>query len=85
MKNKRYAPRLRTPEAAEFLGVAPATLEKWRYERSDGPPFRKLGTVVVYELSELEQWLARHTVRFGADGCRRLRRETPGDPSERTP
>jgi predicted DNA-binding transcriptional regulator AlpA len=53
---------VRTPEAAKLLGVAPATLEKWRYERPDGPPYRKLGAVVVYDLAELEAWAAQHTV-----------------------
>jgi predicted DNA-binding transcriptional regulator AlpA len=85
MHNKRFSPRLRTPEAAEFLGVAPATLEKWRYERSDGPPFRKLGTVVVYDLGDLEQWLAGHTLRSGADSYRRSRREAQAGPAARTP
>jgi hypothetical protein len=38
--------------AAAFLGVAPRTLEDWRY-RGGGPLFRKLGRMVRYTLLDL--------------------------------
>ena len=59
--------RVRTPKAARFLYVAPATLEKWRYSRPDGPPFEKRGTQIFYDLDELEKWVTQHTVRAGDD------------------
>lgn len=47
---------LATGEAAEFLGVKPATLEFWRC-RGGGPNFRKLGARVVrYAVEDLERF-----------------------------
>ena len=46
---------LRTPAAAKYLSVSPATLAKWRVTGS-GPRYRKLGRVVVYDLLELLAW-----------------------------
>ena len=49
--------------AARYLRVSPRTLERWRVDGT-GPRFRKLGpgkrAKVVYPLSELTAWLARH-------------------------
>lgn len=47
---------LRTPLAAEYLGVSPATLCKWRVF-GGGPRYKKLGRVVVYDPADLRQWL----------------------------
>ena len=47
---------LRTPHAAEFLGVSAATLCKWRVF-GGGPRYKKLGRVVVYDPVELRDWL----------------------------
>ena len=45
--------------AADFLGVSPRTLEKWRVA-GGGPVFRKLGRRLVrYELSDLETFAGR--------------------------
>ena len=48
-------PLLRTAKAADLLGLAPATLAKWRV-LGGGPPYKKLGRVVVYDLLELLNW-----------------------------
>jgi len=40
--------RLRTPAAADYLGYAESTLEKKRLT-GDGPPFIRLGRVIVYD------------------------------------
>jgi predicted DNA-binding transcriptional regulator AlpA len=48
-------PLLRTPKAADLLGLSPATLAKWRV-LGGGPPYKKLGRVVVYDLMELLTW-----------------------------
>ena len=49
---------LDTAQAGEALGVAPATLAKWRVF-GGGPPFVKLGARVLYPARDLEQWLAQ--------------------------
>ncbi len=59
---------LLTPqEAAQFLGVLVGTLAHWRSERR-GPPYVKLeGRLVRYRLSDLEEYLARHSVETDVD------------------
>jgi len=49
---------LPTPEAAEYLGLSPATLETLR-SRGGGAAFVKLGRRVVYRREDLEAWLVR--------------------------
>ena len=53
--------RLRTPEAARFLGLAPKTLEKMR-SQGDGPSFFRVGTAVIYDQEDLSAWLEKHRV-----------------------
>ena len=53
--------RLKTKEAAAYLGVSPRTLEKYRVT-GGGPPFHKVFTRVVYDAADLDEWL---------QGCRR--------------
>lgn len=51
------ADRLWSPvEAAEFLGVPVATLQKWRYLR-EGPPSFKVGRHVRYDPDAVRRWL----------------------------
>jgi hypothetical protein len=47
---------LDTREAAKFLRLSPATLEK-RRTNGGGPGFRKLGRLVCYTLDDLETWV----------------------------
>jgi predicted DNA-binding transcriptional regulator AlpA len=54
--------RLRTPAAADYLGYAESTLEKKRLT-GDGPPFIKLGRVIVYDTRDLDSWLAERRAR----------------------
>ena len=49
-------PFLRTDQAANHLNVSKSLLEKLRLT-GGGPTFRKLGHVVVYGMSDLEEWL----------------------------
>ncbi len=49
---------LRPPAAGEYLGgISTSTLAKWRLAGT-GPAFSKAGRVVVYDLADLESWLA---------------------------
>lgn len=47
--------RLRTPEAAEYLGLSKSTLEKLRLS-GGGCRYSKLGKIVVYSVDDLEAW-----------------------------
>lgn len=61
---------LRTPQAAEYLGVSAATLCKWRVF-GGGPRYKKLGRAVVYDPVELRDWLdARSKVSTSAEPTR---------------
>lgn len=61
--SKRY---VRTQEAAKALGFSASTFERWR-QIGSGPPYRKLGNVVVYDLIELVDWFERRSEQ----GCRK--------------
>ncbi len=48
---------LRTEEAAEYVGLAPSTLEK-RRTTGDGPKFVRLGgRAIGYDIRDLDAWL----------------------------
>jgi predicted DNA-binding transcriptional regulator AlpA len=50
--------KLRTPEAASYCGLSARTLEKYRVS-GGGPPYYKLSAhAVVYDLADLDAWLA---------------------------
>jgi excisionase family DNA binding protein len=52
--------KLSTQEAADYLGLGKSTLDKLRVIRNDGPPFFKVGTRIVYDVADLDAWLAGH-------------------------
>ncbi len=59
--------KLRAPAAAEYLGLSTSTLAKMRL-RGDGPVYAKAGPrVVVYDLADLESWLAARKRRSTSD------------------
>lgn len=47
---------LDTPEAANYLGLQSSTLEAWRC-RGGGPIFVKLGRLVKYRQSDLDDFI----------------------------
>jgi len=54
---------VREREAAEYLGVKVATLRAWRMRRSEnGPPFTRLGRMVLYPVAELEKHMEERVV-----------------------
>ena len=66
-----HTSKLRTPAAADFLGLSASLLSKMRL-RGDGPLYSKAGPrVVVYDLADLEGWLAaRKRTSTSEDGGR---------------
>jgi hypothetical protein len=58
--------KLRAPETARYLGVSPSTLAKWRLYGC-GPPYSKLGSVVVYDIDDLDEFAAERRRRSTSD------------------
>ena len=44
-------------ECADYLRLAPVTLRLWRYRRTSGPPFTKVGRKVLYRREDVDSWL----------------------------
>ena len=49
--------RLTREEAAEYLGVAPATLSQWAYNGRQEIPYYPHGRRVYYRKADLDVWL----------------------------
>ena len=49
--------RLNNEEAARYLGLKAATLNKWRVY-GEGPPFIKVGRLVRYRRADLDAYLS---------------------------
>lgn len=47
-------------EAAEYLRIKPNTMSKWAShpDKFEGPPYSKVGSVVLYKVSDLDEWVA---------------------------
>jgi hypothetical protein len=57
--------RLRTPEAAVYCGISQGMLRKYRITgATGGPDWIRLGSAVVYDIADLDRWLAEN--RHGA-------------------
>ena len=53
--------RMNPAEAAEYLGIKPRTLKKWRYERRIS--YYQLGRrMIVYDVQDLDRYLAANRV-----------------------
>ena len=59
-------PYLRTKEAAEHCNSTESTLEKRRVV-GGGPPFIKMGKTVVYDVADLDAWMAERRFRSTAE------------------
>jgi len=55
-------PLLDNPQAADYIGVTPRTLEVWRCTKRYSIPFVKVGRLVRYRQSALDAFLASRTV-----------------------
>jgi hypothetical protein len=51
-----HGQRLRTPEAARYLGLSESTLNKLRVF-GGGPPYIKANRSVIYDTRALDQWM----------------------------
>lgn len=51
-----------TPQAAEYLGIKPNTLEVWRVQGT-GPTYKKIGRLVRYSADDLDAYLEAQTRR----------------------
>jgi hypothetical protein len=83
-----FGRRLRTPAAAEYIGIAASTLEKMRVFGT-GPEFERVGKkAIVYSIEALEAYLAQRRARSTSEADtpaprpRRRERNDP-DPSDR--
>lgn len=52
-----FRPKIRTSKAAEYTGLSASTLNKLRLT-GGGPTYIKVGKTVVYDLTDLDAWLA---------------------------
>lgn len=58
--------RMNNREAADYLGLKAATLNKWRCH-GDGPPFIKVGRLIRYRKIDLDAFLMRGLRRSTAE------------------
>lgn len=61
---KRY---LRTAAAAEYIARSPSYLHKRRCS-GGGPRYSKIGNVVVYDVADLDEWVAAGLRNSTSDG-----------------
>lgn len=64
---KNRSEYLRTPEAAEYVGLSRQYLEIARY-RGDGPAWIRIGRAVRYRRSALDEWMMMHEGKSLAQG-----------------
>ena len=48
--------RLKSPDAAHYLGLTESTISKWRMS-GRGPVYIKAGARVLYDRTDLDSWL----------------------------
>jgi hypothetical protein len=72
--------RMRTRDAARYLGMAPKTMAIWRM-RGEGPAFIKLGRIFYYK-QDLDAWLQR-AARVKSTAEARLHQQRYGMERER--
>jgi predicted DNA-binding transcriptional regulator AlpA len=62
-------PKINTGEAAAHVGIASSTLVKLRMI-GEGPSYIKIGRRVVYDLSDVDEWLSRlRQIAASEGGC----------------
>lgn len=67
--NKMAAKYLRTPDAAEYLGIGQSTLERKRIDGT-GPVFRRLGgKIITYCIDDLDAWASEQVHRSTSEAA----------------
>lgn len=61
-----HSKMMRTADAAAYCGSCASTFEKLRLY-GGGPPYSKLGRRVVYNVDDLDAWLAANKRRSTSD------------------
>ncbi len=62
-QSKRFGSRLRRKQAAKYIGASEGFLEKAAVRRCGGPPFLRLSRrLIVYDVSDLDAWMAKRRV-----------------------
>src|SRR5262245_16189686 len=51
--------RMRLREAADYIGITPDALYRLR-GRGEGPPFLMIGKIILYDVRDIDTWLASH-------------------------
>ena len=59
MANRQF---LRTGDASEYLGISRQTLARWRCEGGK-IPFSRIGSIVVYDVADLDAYAGAHRHR----------------------
>jgi predicted DNA-binding transcriptional regulator AlpA len=60
---------LRTPDAAEYLGIGQSTLERKRVDGT-GPTFRRLGgKIVTYCVDDLDAWAGQQVLNSTSEAA----------------
>jgi predicted DNA-binding transcriptional regulator AlpA len=60
------SPFLRAPQAAQYVGLSPRTLEKYR-GNGTGPKYSKIGGRILYATDDLTKWVELGAHRSTAD------------------
>lgn len=60
---------LSTPEAADYIGARPHSLEIWRASVRYRIPFVRVGRLVKYRRADLDAWLASRTVNADSEAA----------------
>ena len=63
MKNNTITPTLlSTEDAAIYLGISARTLETWRCKQRYDIPYVRIGSVVRYKISDLDDYISKNTI-----------------------
>ena len=69
--------RLRTKDAAVYLGITKSTLEKDRVSGQWGIPFIRMGSAIVYDTRRLDEWMLAKAVQSTSETlqnpCRKVK------------
>jgi len=77
-RNELGDPLMEPEETAEYIGNTPGTLAAWRHTKKYDLPYVKIGALVRYRLSDVNDWLARRTMNLPRNASAQRRGRTRG-------